>query len=111
VAKEQEVTATKAKQIAKGWVEKKVDGSTVVTLLLVRVRKAAKLPDGSAVPRAPDAKLDTSEVALLAHQKNAPKAAPKTMKRKAAATQTSAAPQKRYFLNPLEWVGLSTDEF
>ncbi|KAJ7801655.1 hypothetical protein B0H14DRAFT_3489312 [Mycena olivaceomarginata] len=110
-AKEQEVAAAKAKQIAKGWVEKTVDGSTVVTLLPARVQKAAKLPDGSAVPRAPDAKLDASDVALLARQKNAPKAAPKMTKRKAAVTQTSAAPQKRYFLNPLEWVGLSTDEF
>ncbi|KAJ7791748.1 hypothetical protein B0H14DRAFT_2624666, partial [Mycena olivaceomarginata] len=81
-AKEQEVAAAKAKQVAKGWVEKVVDGGTVVTLLPARVRKAAKLPDGSAVPRAPDAKLDASEVALLARQKNASKAGPKTPKRK-----------------------------
>ncbi|KAJ7301352.1 hypothetical protein DFH08DRAFT_827622 [Mycena albidolilacea] len=94
-AKEQEVAAAKAKQVAKGWIEKMVDGGTVVTLLSARVRKLAKLADGSVVRRAPDAKLDASEVALLAHQKNARKAAPMTTKRKAAATQTSAAPLKR----------------
>ncbi|KAJ6449956.1 hypothetical protein C8R45DRAFT_947073 [Mycena sanguinolenta] len=48
--KEREAEEARAKEAARGWSEKTVDGATVVTLKpLTRVHRAAKLPDGSAV--------------------------------------------------------------
>ncbi|KAF7346847.1 hypothetical protein MSAN_01823900 [Mycena sanguinolenta] len=46
-AKEKELEEARAKEAARGWTEKTVDGASVVTL--TRTRKRAKLPDGSLV--------------------------------------------------------------
>ncbi|KAF7358321.1 hypothetical protein MVEN_00881600 [Mycena venus] len=67
--KEKEAADAAAKQAAKGWFERTVDGATVVTL--ARVRKPARFFDGSVVQREVKGtrakKLDPVEERLLAH--------------------------------------------
>ncbi|KAJ7899112.1 hypothetical protein B0H14DRAFT_3124168 [Mycena olivaceomarginata] len=91
-AKEKEKADAVAKQAAKGWFERTVDGVTVVTF--TRVRKPVKLPDGSAVQREVKGtrkKACPVEEAMLARA-----AAAKTgSKRKAAQSAAPRAPKKK----------------
>ena len=69
-----------AAQAAKGWTEKTVDGATVITF--TRVRKPAKLPDGSTVQpevkKTRAKKTDSAEAKLLARAGTKRKAADST---------------------------------
>ncbi|KAJ7790792.1 hypothetical protein B0H14DRAFT_2625676 [Mycena olivaceomarginata] len=100
-AQEKEAADARAKQAAKGWSERTVDGGTVLTLASTRARRApvpARLPDGSLpVPKKTVQRLDACEIALLARAEAEKKTAGK---RKATGTQASGRggknpPQRR----------------
>jgi hypothetical protein len=89
-AQEKEAADARAKQVAKGWSERTVDGGTVLTLASTHARRApvpARLPDGSLpVPKKTVQRLDACEIALLARAEAEKKTAGK---RKATGTQAS----------------------
>ncbi|KAJ7351341.1 hypothetical protein DFH08DRAFT_806064 [Mycena albidolilacea] len=95
-AQEKEAADARAKQAAKGWSERTVDGGTVLTLASTRARRApvpARLPDGSLpVPKKTVQRLDACEIALLARAEAEKKTAGK---RKATGTQASGRGGKK----------------
>ncbi|KAJ6448079.1 hypothetical protein C8R45DRAFT_948206 [Mycena sanguinolenta] len=98
-AREKEAEEVRAKEAARGWSERTVDGATVVTL--TRTRKSAKFPDGSLVKAAVEKatstrrgtkKQDPCEVLLARAQTASGSAAGK---RKCGPEATSAPAKKR----------------